>query len=149
MRGMSLIVKTVTRLVAEFITIFAVYIVLFGHLTPGGGFTGGVILSCSFILLTLAFGKEFSLHVLSKRATGTWDSIGALAFLLLALIGYRAGAFFYNLWAEPADYTLISAGTIFWFNLAIGIKVGAAVFGGFMALAVFRRHGPGGYEEDE
>jgi len=149
MRGMSLIVKTVTRLVAEFITIFGIYIVLFGHLTPGGGFTGGVILSCGFILLTLAFGKDFSLHVLSKRAAGTWDSIGALAFLIVALVGYRVGSFFFNLWAEPATFKLASAGTIPISNIAIGVKVGAALFGGFMALAVFRRGARGGYEEDE
>ncbi len=149
MRGMSLIVKTVTRLVAEFITIFAVYIVLFGHLTPGGGFTGGVILACSFVLLTLAFGKDFSLHILSKRAAGIWDSVGALAFLIVALIGYKAGAFFLNLWAKPATFTLKSAGIIPIANIAIGVKVAAALFGGFIALAVFRRHGPGGYEEDE
>jgi len=145
---MSLIVKTATRIVAEFITIFAVYIVLFGHLTPGGGFVGGVILSCSFVLLTLAFGKNFSLGIVSKRAAGVWDCVGALAFLVIALIGYHAGAFFFNLWAEKADFRLISAGIIPLANVAIGVKVGAALFGGFIALAVFRRGG-GGFEEDE
>lgn len=148
MQGMSLIVKTMTRLMAEFITIFAVYIVLFGHITPGGGFAGGVILSCSIILLTLSFGKDFSLKLMSERKAGVWDSVGALTFLIVALIGYRAGAFFLNLWAKPANFKLISAGFIPLLNLAIGVKVGAALFGGFIALAVFRRD-RGGYEEDQ
>ena len=36
MGGMSLIVKNITRLVAGFIALFGAYIVLYGHLTPGG-----------------------------------------------------------------------------------------------------------------
>ncbi|HID57013.1 TPA: hypothetical protein EYP37_10830, partial [Candidatus Poribacteria bacterium] len=57
-QGMTVIVKTITRIVAGFITIFGAYIVLTGHLTPGGGFPGGVILACAFVLLTLAYGGE-------------------------------------------------------------------------------------------
>ena len=59
MKGMSLIVKSVTRLVTAFIVIFGVYLVLYGHLTPGGGFPGGVVLACALILVTLSFGRAF------------------------------------------------------------------------------------------
>ena len=40
--GMSVIVKTVTRLTVGLIFLYGIYIVLHGHLTPGGGFAGGV-----------------------------------------------------------------------------------------------------------
>ena len=54
MEGMTIIVKTVSSWVKVLIIVFGIYIVLFGHLTPGGGFAGGVILASSYILLMLA-----------------------------------------------------------------------------------------------
>jgi len=60
MKGMTVIVKTVSSWVKVLIFLFGIYIVLFGHLTPGGGFAGGVILACSYVLLLLAYGREFT-----------------------------------------------------------------------------------------
>ena len=45
-KGMTSIVKTVVRFTMGIIIIFGAYIVIYGHLTPGGGFAGGVILAC-------------------------------------------------------------------------------------------------------
>ena len=43
--GMTLIVKTVARIVAGFILLFGIYIVIHGHVSPGGGFAGGIIIA--------------------------------------------------------------------------------------------------------
>jgi len=142
MRGMSLIVKNTTRLVAGFIALFGAYIVLYGHVTPGGGFAGGVIVAGALVLVVLAFGERFSREVISHEVVRTSDAVGALAFLGVALLGYLAGAFFANFpdWlGTPGN--LLSAGTIPISNLAIGVKVGAGLFGVFLALALFRRRG--------
>ena len=142
MRGMSLIVKNTTRLVAGFIALFGAYIVLYGHVTPGGGFAGGVIVAGGLVLVVLAFGGEFSRRVISHNIVRTSDSVGALAFLGIALLGYLAGAFFANFpdWlGQPR--ALASGGTILLSNIAIGVKVAAGLFGVFLALALFRRRG--------
>jgi len=136
--GMSLIVKTITRLVASFILLFGIYIVLYGHLTPGGGFAGGVIVACSLILMLLAFGKTFVFGFISERAPTLWDCVGALAFLLIAVAGYFGGTFFLNLFSKGTPFQLFSAGIIPLCNMAIGVKVGACLFGVFLALAGFR-----------
>jgi hypothetical protein len=68
MNGMTVIVKTVTRWLKVFIFLYGIYIIITGHLAPGGGFAGGVIIACSYMLLTLAYGKEFTLKRLSLRA---------------------------------------------------------------------------------
>ena len=136
--GMSLIVKTITRLVASFILLFGIYIVLYGHLTPGGGFAGGVIVACSLILMLLAFGKRFVFSFISEKAPTLWDCVGALAFLLIAVAGYFGGTFFLNLFSKGEPFHLFSAGTIPLCNMAIGVKVGACLFGVFLALAAFR-----------
>jgi len=137
--GMTLIVKQVTKLVVGFILLYSVYLILFGHLSPGGGFVGGVTMACGFILLVLAFGKDvFHKHIFSEYSIKVWDCLGALAFLLIALLGLTGGAFFKNfLVGEEAGFTLGSAGTILWSNIAIGIKVGACLLGVFLALSIF------------
>lgn len=77
---MSLIVKVVTDWVGGFILVFGVYIVAYGHLTPGGGFAGGVIIACVFILITLAEGQRRGLKTAPKSIVGCLDSFGALFF---------------------------------------------------------------------
>jgi multicomponent Na+:H+ antiporter subunit B len=141
MQGMSLIVKNMTRLVAGFIAMFGVYIVLYGHVTPGGGFAGGVILAGGLVLIVLAFGEEFSRSVLPHDVAKVADSVGALGFLGVALLGYVGGWFFANFLERGAVGSLWSAGWLPVSNLAIGVKVGAGLFGVFLALAMFRRRG--------
>ena len=60
MQGMTVIVKTVTRWIKGFIILYGIYITLTGHLTPGGGFAGGVIIALAFLNVLLAYGKEFT-----------------------------------------------------------------------------------------
>ncbi len=140
--GMSLIVKTITRWVKGFIFIFGIYIVLYGHLTPGGGFAGGVIISCAFILITLAFGKEVALDRLNRTIASELDSLGALLFLFVAWSGiYLGGVFFINYIQKlmPGKmFALLSAGTIPIYNIAIGLKVFSSLFMVFIILSVVR-----------
>ena len=136
--GMSLIVKTVTSCLKGFIFLFGIYIVLYGHLTPGGGFAGGVIIACAFVLLTLAEGQKISFKSLSKTVASELDSVGALIFLGVALIGMiTAGVFFYNFFetAETSRFCLLSAGIIPICNIGIGLKVGMSLFLVFTILA--------------
>lgn len=139
MTGMSLIVKQVSKLITGFIFVYSIYLILYGHLSPGGGFVGGVTLGCCFILMVLAFGKKFTNTMISDRATTIFDCVGAMGFLLIALFGYFAGAFFLNFIpkTEGQEFKLISAGTIPLGNIFIGLKVGACLAGVFAALIVF------------
>lgn len=142
MNGMSLIVKTVTRWVKVFIFLFGAYIVITGHLTPGGGFAGGVIIACSYILLTLAFGKQFASRHLSTPAAHDLDSSGSLLFLAVACLGLgTSGVFFANYLERRFPgraFHILSAGTIPISNIAIGVKVAASLFLIFMILSVLR-----------
>jgi multicomponent Na+:H+ antiporter subunit B len=134
--GMSLIVKTVTRLTVGLILLFGIYIVLHGHLSPGGGFAGGVIIALSFVHLMLAFGKETALKKISKNLASNLESIGALMFLSIALLGFFGGAFFLNILNKGMPFKLFSAGTIPLSNLSIGLKVGVGLFAIFLALVI-------------
>ncbi|MBN1884239.1 MAG: hypothetical protein JW876_01785 [Candidatus Krumholzibacteriota bacterium] len=138
-KGMTPIVKTIVRFAMGIIVIFGAYIVLYGHLTPGGGFAGGVILACGYIILTLAFGKELALGKLSNTGASILDNSGALLFVSIGLLGYLGGVFFLNFLPKGRMFDLVSAGTIPLCNIAIGLKVTASVFAVFIALSIFGR----------
>jgi multicomponent Na+:H+ antiporter subunit B len=152
MKGMTIIVKTISSWVKVLILLFGIYIILFGHLTPGGGFAGGVILASSYVLLMLAFGREFAEKNLSLPLTSKLDCIGALAFAFIAILGLVFGGsffvnFLYQKYLPGEALNLISAGTIPLSNMAIGLKVGASLFLVILVLSIFRPDESGTKEE--
>ena len=149
MKGMSLIVRTIARVVTTFIILYSAYIVVYGHITPGGGFPGGVILALGIMLLMLAFGKELPLRKLPERRASVLDCLGALGFWAIALLGFTAGYFFLNFLGKGEPFRLVSAGTMPLSNIFIGIKVGVSLFAVLTALSVYRRFYPPGEEPPE
>ena len=155
MKGMTIIVKTISGWVKVLIFLFGIYVILFGHLTPGGGFAGGVILASAYVLLMLAFGREFAEKNLSLSAVSKLDCVGALFFAAIALFGlfYGGACFFYNfiqaeyLAGKETALHLVSAGTIPLSNLAIGLKVGASLFLVILVLSSFRLNTSANKEE--
>lgn len=136
--GMSLIVKRITKLTVSLIFLYGVYILLHGHLTPGGGFAGGVIIALSFIHLVLAFGKEAGLNRLSESVVSIIESLGGLIFWGVALLGFTGGYFFFNFLPKGEPFSLFSSGIIILCNIAIFLKVGAGLFAIFIALSILR-----------
>jgi multisubunit Na+/H+ antiporter MnhB subunit len=88
--GMTLIVKTVTRLTLGFILIYGVYIGLSGHSSPGGGFAGGVIIALSLVHIMLAFGREVALHRIHRGILRVLVGSGALVFLYIVMFAPNA-----------------------------------------------------------
>jgi len=138
--GMTLIVKVITRLTVGLILLFGIYIVLHGHLTPGGGFAGGVIIALSFIHLMLAYGRDFTLKRMSESKASFMESIGAVIFLAIALVGLIGGGYFFlNFFSDKGEpFALFSAGIIPLCNIAISLKVGGGLFAIFIALIFFK-----------
>jgi multisubunit Na+/H+ antiporter MnhB subunit len=137
--GMTLITKTVTNSLIGIIAMFGANIALYGHLTPGGGFAGGVIIACAFILLMLTHGKGVTLKKFPDLAASLLDNIGALAFVAIGLLGYIGGVFFYNFVTKPEPFGLLSSGTILFSNVAIMLKVMAGLFAVFVGLSIWGR----------
>jgi multisubunit Na+/H+ antiporter MnhB subunit len=140
--GMGMIVRTVTRWLKGPILLFGIYIVMYGHITPGGGFGGGVIIACAFILIMLALGGQSGLGVFSKAAASRLDSVGLLIFLLVGWLGtyWASGYFFANFIDTPEEawFTLFSGGTMPVMNVALGLKVASALFLVFTVLTALQ-----------
>jgi multicomponent Na+:H+ antiporter subunit B len=150
--GMSMIVRTVTRWLKGPILLFGIYIVLYGHVTPGGGFGGGVIIASAFILIMLARGAEHGHGIFSKVAASRLDSSGLIAFLALGWLGtWYASSFFNNFIDTPdqAHFTLFSGGIMPMMNIALGFKVASALFLVFAVLTAIHIAGAAGPEPEE
>ncbi len=148
-KGMTLIVKTITRLTVGLILLYGIYIILHGHVSPGGGFAGGIIVALSFIHLMLAFGKETAFRKVSKATASLFESLGAILFIGIAILGFTGGHFFLNFFVNKGEpFRLFSAGIIPLCNIAISMKVGAGLFAIF-AILVLLKFKAGGKKGEE
>jgi multisubunit Na+/H+ antiporter MnhB subunit len=140
MKGMTLIVKKTTQLIAGLIFLYGIYVIIHGHLTPGGGFAGGVLIAGSFILLILANGSDFM--KLTKEETGStiYENLAILVAVFLAVSGMIFGAkiFFLNWLPKGTPGELVSAGMLPLYNIFIGIEVAASILSIFLALVIFK-----------
>ncbi|MCK4321769.1 hypothetical protein KAX08_04550 [candidate division WOR-3 bacterium] len=138
--GMTLIVKMITQVMIGFLLVFGAYIVLYGHITPGGGFPGGVMIALAYILLTLAYGRKVVESKISGVAASIVDDLGALLFWLVGIIGlYIGGRYFFNFLGKGEPFNIFSAGTIIISNIGITLKVGMSLYAIFLALAILQR----------
>jgi multicomponent Na+:H+ antiporter subunit B len=110
------------------VMVLGVYVVAHGHLTPGGGFSGGVVVAGA-LLLAYAGGQGLRLRRVGSITLleGT-EALGAAGFLALALAGLiAAGTLLKNFLALGTSGMLLSAGTIPVGNVAVGLEVAGAV----------------------
>jgi multicomponent Na+:H+ antiporter subunit B len=104
--------------------LFGVYIVVHGHLTPGGGFQGGVILATGVLLIYLA-GEFDDLHGLyTETALERIEAIGGGGFVAVGLLGLIAGsAFLDNVLPLGTTGKVFSAGTVPVINVVVGLEI--------------------------
>jgi multicomponent Na+:H+ antiporter subunit B len=111
--------------------LLAIYITMHGHLTPGGGFQGGVIAATALLLVYLGSDYATMQRLRPLALVETAKAAGAASFVLIGLAGLIfAGAFLENFLPLGEPGKLVSAGTIPLLSLAVGVEVA----GGFVLL---------------
>lgn len=140
MKGMTIIVKKTTQLVAGMIFLYGIYVIVHGHLTPGGGFAGGVIMAGSFILIILAYGSDFLKLLKEESGTTLYENLAMIMVLFLAVSGLLLGThiFFLNWLPKGTVGQLVSAGILPLYNIFVGIEVAASIVTIFLALIIFK-----------
>ena len=124
----SQIVTMVSRKLVPFILLFGLYLISYGHLSPGGGFQGGVVLASGIILLFLSHGFTLVQKSFSERRLSLTVLVTVFIFLLLGLAGLILGKSFLSnilLLGEAGD--IPSAGFILLLDMIIGLNVGAGI----------------------
>jgi multicomponent Na+:H+ antiporter subunit B len=122
---MTVMVRTIIRSLLPIVLVFAIYILTYGHLTPGGGFQGGMILVGAVMSFYLAYGYHI-VRRFSDEALDIAEHIGALIYLLVGLAALVAGRpFLANIIAGGEKGSLLSGGIVPVLNFAVGFKVAA------------------------
>jgi multicomponent Na+:H+ antiporter subunit B len=110
------------------LVVFGAYVVTHGHLGPGGGFQGGIILAAG-LLLVYAAGQALAVKRAEPLAlVEVTEATGALAYALVTVGGLVfAGAALANFLPLGSTGDLLSAGTIPVLSVAVGVEVTGAL----------------------
>ena len=133
------ILQRVTALLFPIIVIFGIYVILNGHISPGGGFSGGAIIGAGLILYANAFGFE-KLNRFFTEKTYKWISFSALSFYCLA----KSYSFFTGAnhlesgipLGQPG--AILSSGLILPLNICVGMVVACTMYAFY---TLFRKGG--------
>ncbi len=110
------------------LVVFGLYIVAHGHLTPGGGFQGGVILATAPLLVYLAGDLKSFKRIANHETVQIGEALGLLGFLILGLPGMiRGGAYLRNVLPLGTSGHVFSGGMIAPINVCTGVAVSAGL----------------------
>ena len=129
------IVKNMAKILIPLIFVFGAYILVNGHISPGGGFSGGAILGAGFIFYAMVYGEEQALKVLSEKRIKI-VTICALSFYCLA----KSYSFFtgnefngiHSVISAGTPGNILSGGLIMPLNIAVGLVVCCTMYSFYM-----------------
>ncbi|MBQ7834063.1 MAG: hypothetical protein IJ336_10925 [Lachnospiraceae bacterium] len=135
----DMILQYVAKIIVPILMIFGFYVIVNGHLSPGGGFSGGAIIGSGLILYSGAFGAEKIRKFFNEKV---YKSIKITALILYGCIMtyyfYTGANGIPNVFPLGTPGNIISAGMIFYINLFVGSEVACTVYSFY---ALFKRGG--------
>ena len=82
------------NLVFPLTMVYMCYIILHGHLSPGGGFQGGVLIVGAFLMIYFANGYQATAKAISFNLLHEAEGVASVAYVALAMMGIAVGAQF-------------------------------------------------------
>ncbi len=120
----DLIVTHTVRLLVPVIQLFAFYVLAHGHVSPGGGFQGGVIMGASFILVALAWDLPKAMDRLSVDRAIMLAGVGILIYAGIGLLSMMLGGEFLD-YAELSHILPVSP-EMARYHAMLGVEIGVA-----------------------
>lgn len=124
------ILKVTAKVLTPLIIMFGIYVILAGHLGPGGGFSGGSIIGAALILHSVAYGPERLKKLITPKR---------YRLVVLCALGFYSFAKCYSFFCganhlesifKPGTPGMIlSAGLILPLNIAVGVVVALTMYG--------------------
>ena len=122
----SSIVTSGSKLLFPAIVLLGAYVFIHGHLSPGGGFQGGVIIATGFLLMLLSYEN----YSVSHKGLSIVESLAGITFAGIGLLGFmNGGTFLQNFLPTGVLNDLFSGGVIPIIYIAVGFKVAAELTG--------------------
>lgn len=121
------------------IFIFGIYIILNGHLSPGGGFSGGAVMGAGLILYVNAFGFRKTQRFFDEHVYKTAKITALCMYGLIGTYFYMTGAngIENHIPLGTAGH-ILSSGIILPINICVGLEVACTMYAFY---ALFRRGG--------
>lgn len=145
-RTMGLLSRRVLSTLLPLFFIFPLFVILHGHISPGGGFQGGVSLAVLVILIHVAFGDRFGGRLVPLGILSASEYGAALALVTVGFAGvFQGTAYLANIAAgfpRGMAGTLASGGIIPLLNLLVGLKVAAGLSSLYIYLAGHEAEAP-------
>ena len=126
----SIILKEVSKVLIPCIQVFGIYIIFYGHISPGGGFAGGTIIGTSFILYRIIFGKKITDDKIPYSKLIGYLCGAIMFYGLLKGYSFIAGGSHLNL-PQPSLGTpgnILSGGFLLPLNILVGLIVAITIY---------------------
>ena len=117
------ILARVCLLVVPCVLVYGLCILLYGHLSPGGGFSGGAVLGAALILFAVAFGRERVRAFFTRRVFNALRITGLMLYAVLFGVYVFLGA--NGIESELSRYLVLVI------DLAVGLVVMSTMYGFF------------------
>jgi len=117
--------------------VFGVYILLNGHLSPGGGFSGGAILGAALILYAMTYGFDAIGRFMNARSIKVISCVSLGFYVLAKSYSFFTGANeLHSIVGTGTPGAILSAGLILPLNVAVGMVVACTMYSFF---SLFKR----------
>ena len=135
----DIILQNVAFVLVPIVFIFGIYVILNGHLSPGGGFSGGAMIGAGMILYVSAYGFD-KMQKFFNENTYKVVKVAALCTYCVVITYYlfMGANDFNNHISLGVPGMIFSAGIILWLNIFVGIEVACTMYAFY---ALFRRGG--------
>jgi multicomponent Na+:H+ antiporter subunit B len=126
----NIILRMIASILVPFILLFGAYVVLNGHISPGGGFSGGAIMGGALILFASAYGfKKMETFFTFKTFTGI-TSTALLVYACSKAYSFFTGANHLESYIPKGiPGAILSGGLILPLNICVGMIVACTMYG--------------------
>jgi multicomponent Na+:H+ antiporter subunit B len=123
------ILQRIAFILVPLIFIFGIYVILFGHLGPGGGFSGGAIIGAGLILYLDAFGFDKAEKFFTLKTFRTVSLAGLLTYAAAKSYSFFTGAnHIESIIPLGTPGHILSSGLILVLNICVGAVVSCTMY---------------------
>ena len=123
------ILRKSALIVFPIIMVFGVYVILNGHISPGGGFSGGAILGAGFVLFLSAFGFNRTERFMNANTVRIITLVALLVYCLSKCYSFFTGANHLESGIPlGTPGAILSSGLILVLNICVGMVVACTMY---------------------
>lgn len=125
----DMILQTVAKILVPPIIIFGIYVILAGHLGPGGGFSGGAVIGAGLILYLNAFGFEKTGRFFTAKTYRCMSFCALACYSLAKSYSFFTGAnHIESIIPLGTPGAILSSGLILILNICVGVVVAGTMY---------------------